>query len=138
MEHFEKETLLKRGQFRKCSVRLSRRLLCVPEPRAHEGTKDALNALACYKKSVQPMLTKRTQTKITGFFFCQVFPRTPSILLLLFSPRISCVLLNNSDECRSLRNCDVVVAAGMCLPLAIRFTESTGCKMTAQILQSFQ
>lgn len=33
---------------------------------------DALNVVTCYKKSVRPMLTKRTQAKITGFFFQEI------------------------------------------------------------------
>lgn len=35
---------------------------------AHKGTEDTLNALASYEKSVHPLLTKRTQAKLTGFF----------------------------------------------------------------------
>ncbi|KAK8771920.1 hypothetical protein V5799_024835 [Amblyomma americanum] len=35
---------------------------------AHEGTEDALDALQTYEKSVRPLLTKRTQAKITDFF----------------------------------------------------------------------
>lgn len=34
---------------------------------AHEGTEDALDALQAYEKSVRPLLTKRTQAKITDF-----------------------------------------------------------------------
>lgn len=36
---------------------------------AAEGTEDALNVLPCYERSECLMLTKRTQVKITGFFF---------------------------------------------------------------------
>ncbi|KAK8776523.1 hypothetical protein V5799_030134 [Amblyomma americanum] len=35
---------------------------------AHEGTEDELDALQTYEKSVRPLLTKRTQAKITDFF----------------------------------------------------------------------
>lgn len=35
---------------------------------AHEGTEDALDALQAYEKSVRPLLTKRTQAKISDFF----------------------------------------------------------------------
>lgn len=34
----------------------------------HEESKDALNALVGYEKSLCPLLVKRMQAKITGFF----------------------------------------------------------------------
>lgn len=52
---------------------------------AHDETKDALNALVGYEKSVHPLVAKRTQAKMTSFFTRkQIHNSLQNAVLVLF------------------------------------------------------